>query len=157
MRTVRRLALCAFVLSWLTTPVVAKVVKYAFSDGNFRFVAAGFLPLNNSDATQISFNGGSGQKLIAITFSAECAAGGDIDDWVNIDILVDDVVIAPTQGDDAFCSGNDSDDADNGGWVTASRTVAKKLGPGQHTVKVRAQLQGAVEGWIGNSSLTIIN
>lgn len=151
------LALAA--LTVLAAPLSAKVIKYVSNAGNFSFTDDSvFLELNDSGSTEISFQGGSGQKLVAITFSAECSAAGDPDGWVNIDILVDGEAVEPTQIDeDAFCSGNGAAEAGEGGWVTASRTVAKKLGPGQHKVRVRATLEDTTQGWIGDSSLTIIN
>jgi hypothetical protein len=113
------------------------------------------LPLNDSGATAFTFPSGPGSKLVAITFSAECAIGGGPGNWLNIRVMVDDKAVPPSGGDDAFCSGNGTATHEDG-WVTASRTVAVRLGPGQHEVQVFVTLVGSASaGWIGDSSLTI--
>ena len=147
-------------LGVLTAPLSAKVLKYFSRNGNFTFTGGPVaVPLNDDDDTVVSFNkAGSGQKLHAIIFSAECSVGGAGNIWINLAILVDGVEVAPTTEGDAFCSGNGTDSR-NDGWTTASRTVAVKVGPGAHNVSVTAEVQGSspTGGWIGDSTLTIIN
>ena len=159
MRLSRFLVLVLALSALAIAPLAADVIRYVTRSPDLIFnTSPRDLPLNDNGATEITFKntGGGGKKFVAITFSAECAVQGSEFAWLGIDIVVDDVVVAPSAGDDAFCSGNGTDTGRDG-WLTASRTVAVKLGSGEHTVKVVAELVGSAEGWIGDSSLTIID
>lgn len=83
---------------------------------------------------------------VAITFSAECSLGGG--DYAILDILIDDEP-AMTSSDAAFCS--------SGGYVTASRTVAKALAKGSHVVKIRNKSWSSNKVQIDDTTLTIFD
>jgi hypothetical protein len=80
---------------------------------------------------------------VVITFNAECAVEGEAWKWADIDIIVDETIVPPSNGDNAFCSGNGTTTASGSdftldGWVSASTQATMVLPKaGTHTVKVR--------------------
>jgi hypothetical protein len=89
---------------------------------------------------------------VVITFNAECAVKGNAFNWLDVDIIVDpagsagETVVPPSNGDNAFCSGNEthsdfvSDAGD--GWVSAVTQATMVLAQaGTHTVRVRVDGQ----------------
>lgn len=85
---------------------------------------------------------------IVITFNAECAVDGNAFDYIDIDIIVNlagptgDTVVPPSNGDNAFCSGNDTASdfiyGAGDGWVSAVTQATMVLPEaGNHTVRVR--------------------
>lgn len=143
-------------------PATAEVALYAARGTNFSFVTpTAMVPLKPNGKTSLPFVFNETNKgFRIITFSAECAvdaAAGVFTAWVDIDILVDGVALPPTNvTTDAFCASNGTVGLD--GWATQSVSVAKKLGPGSHTVEVRARLNGgATGGWISDTALVIFD
>jgi hypothetical protein len=135
----------------------ADVVKHVARQGNYVFKEGVVnVPLDLAGNTQISF---SGSGRFTIVYSAECAASGFSDvDFLNIDIFVDGVPLAPTGNNfaDAFCTGNHTETVSDG-WVTATtsgRTAS--LPAGGHTVVIQARTTRFKDGWLGDSSLLII-
>jgi hypothetical protein len=85
---------------------------------------------------------------IVVMFNAEAACGGNAFNWVDVDIVVNpagaagETVLPPSNGDNAFVSGNDTDSNllyDGGdGWTSAAVIATMTLAePGTHSVKVR--------------------
>ncbi|MGH8018371.1 MAG: hypothetical protein ACREIA_08785 [Opitutaceae bacterium] len=85
---------------------------------------------------------------IVIMFNAEAACAGSPTQWTDIDIIVNpaggagDYVVPPSNGDNAFVSGNETDSdflyAGGDGWVSAATIATMVVGPaGVHTVRVR--------------------
>ncbi|WP_027134185.1 hypothetical protein [Geminicoccus roseus] len=99
--------------------------------------------------TQFQFTTSQRNTRVAIFFNAECAVEGSPSRWVNIDILVNpaggtpETVVAPSNGDNALCSGNGTSTASSGnftldGWVSAATIGTINLPvAGTHTIRVR--------------------
>jgi hypothetical protein len=133
----------------------ADVVKHVARPSNFIFSGPVDVPLDLAGNRLTTF---SGSGRFTIFYSAECAASGaPEEDYVDINIIVDGVQLAPS-GDnhqDAFCTANHTEVVDDG-WVTATtsgRTVS--LPGGTHKVVIQARTFGK-QGWLGDSSLLII-
>ena len=92
---------------------------------------------------------------VVLAFNAECAVDGSSLKWLDVDIMVNpagpagETAASPSNGDNAFCSGNgiasDFLYASGDGWVSAI-TLATMVLPqaGIHTVRVR--VNGAHSG-----------
>ena len=135
----------------------ALLVTAGIAPGNFTFTAPSVLVPINGASTSVGFTLGAPQRLI-ITFSAECAvnaAAGSNGAWVDIDVRMDGVALAPTNTTfDAFCSSNGTAGFD--GWTRASITVPVTVAAGAHSVTILARLNnGATGGWISDRALVI--
>lgn len=105
--------------------------------------------------TTFNFSTTTPNTRVVLAFNAECAVDGNSFKWVDIDIMVNpagpsaETAAAPSNSDNAFCSGNDTPSdflfGDGDGWVSAI-TQATVLLPtaGSHTVRVR--VNGANSG-----------
>ena len=100
--------------------------------------------LDSTGATSVAFTLKKA-AMVAITFSAECSLMWG--DYAQIDIRVDDISLMPVGDDAVFCS--------KGGYVTASRTVAKDLAKGAHAVSVRIGNGFAAYVQLDDTTLTI--
>jgi hypothetical protein len=113
---------------------------FVYTDGDPHLV-----PLKNGGETNIKFNAAGPSQRTLISYSAECSVVGPTSSWVDIDILVDGVAIAPSNDDNAFCAG--IGDGINYHWASnIVSVVATGLSQGQHTLTVRARLQGFASG-----------
>jgi hypothetical protein len=86
---------------------------------------------------------------MVITHSFECAVeGNDRVTWFDLDILVDGVVLPPTQSDNASCASIPPDEDVMGltSWVTTSLTVVGRVTGGNHLVVVRGTLRNFTAG-----------
>lgn len=146
-----RLLVLGFAAALLTGAAEAKVYRVLTFNNGTDIPAANAVDvkLNASGATSTSFRL-SRSGRVAISFSATCANFGDAG-WVQIDILVDNIALPPTnQLDDPFCR--------NGGAEFRSITVGAKLLAGKHTLKIRAQgMSGSTDGEIYDTSLVIFD
>lgn len=121
-----------------------------------------FMPLNQAGATTVNFKlASSGKKVL--TYSAVCGVSsqpGDTTAFVNLDIYVNGVVVAPTLGgfefgEDPFCSANGTYGAGDG-MVRASITIPIQGIAGNNTVRIKASTQGPASGFaLGKSALVI--
>src|SRR5262245_48475808 len=125
--TILRNAVLALALAGAAAAADAGVRLSAVTTSDFTYSSApleAFVPLNNAGATTLSFNLTSAGKKV-LTYSAECAVTAlpDYNPWLDLDIYVNGVIVAPTVGDqDAFCTSSGT--ADNGFvWFRASITV----------------------------------
>jgi hypothetical protein len=112
-----------------------------FSDG-----AAHLIPQNNGGSTIGSFSTTAVNQTVIVHYSAECSVDAtDTITWLELDILIDGVVASPTNGDNAFCTSQGTNELDS--WVTAS-AIAVVVVPavGVHTVQVRGTLIGFAAG-----------
>ena len=104
----------------------------------------------NDDApggTIFNFTTTEAYTTVVVMFNAEAACGGDAFHWLDVDILVNpagapgETAILPSNGDNAFCSGNDTDSNmlyGGDGWVSACTIgVILLRNAGTHTVRVR--------------------
>ena len=97
-------------------------------------------------------------RRLAIFFSAECAVAAADDVWLSVDVMVDGIEVAPSNGtDDALCAGY-------GGGLDrasmASRDVVVDVPAGDHQVSIRAQLgpgSQSTDSWrLDDMSLIVI-
>jgi hypothetical protein len=119
-----------------TSPIVFGGSTYSI---DFNGAAAG--------GTQYGFSTSGSSTKVVFMFNAECVAGGDAYHWADVDILVDpagpvgEYKVKPSNGDNAFCSGNNTPSNilyDSGdGWVSASIIGVATLPAGVHHVRVR--------------------
>jgi hypothetical protein len=115
------------------TAAEAKVLNNAILNNAFlTFSTTGQdVPLTDAGATVLAFSLTAKSKIM-FTYSAECASTAG---YGSIQIIVDNVAIAPTAGtDDAFCTSSE--------WVTASKSVVKTLNAGAHSVRIQATAVG---------------
>lgn len=120
-------------LTMATTPVFAEILA---TGGTHVSQGLGtgdtFLKTDLSGGTAISFSTTSNTK-IWVSVSGQCAINfGSQPDFVDVDILIDGVQIAPTQANTAFCSGK-------GSFGSAMNGVGG-VAAGTHTVNVRARI-----------------
>jgi hypothetical protein len=124
---------------------VSNINQQIFGDAAFHNVAS------------LSFSV-SGTSEIVVLFNAECAVGARDDfTYVNVDILVDGTLLAPSNNDNAFCTGTGDNTREH--WVSAETNGARSIGAGAHTVMVRGNLVGFASGetWvIDDLSLTVL-
>lgn len=102
-----------------------------------------------------TFSTAAPNTRVVLTFNAECAVDNDSFHWLDVDIMVDpagpgaETAAAPSNSDNALCSGNDTPSdflfADGDGWVSAVTQATIVLPTaGAHTVRVR--VNGAHSG-----------
>lgn len=148
-------------------PASAKVFASATYTQNFTFTTASAqVPLsqwfvlpggNKVDRFDVTFTAPSAGTYL-VTYSAECsvnAAEGDRSAYLDIDLQMDGVPIAPTAGNgDALCAANGV--AGHNGWVRRSITVATSLSSGTHVLKVLGRLNNAsLGGSLGDSAIVV--
>jgi len=101
--------------------------------------------------TLVTFEGGDTSldltvavtSSVAIFFSGECTvAAPDDTTWLDVDIRVDGVALAPTSGNNAFCT-SESASSLSRGWHSGSADAVGTLSPGAHTIDVSAALMSA--------------
>lgn len=154
----RHQALCAAALIALTAAAQAKVLMSGTYSNNFSFTTpTAFVPLASTGATSRSVNIVTATTYV-LTFSAECsvdAPAGNSSAWVDLDIMVDGVAVAPTASTlDAFCGANGTAGFD--GWVRPSISVPLRMTAGAHTIQVQARLDaGATGGWISDIAVVL--
>jgi hypothetical protein len=157
MKSLRNAAL-ALALAGVSATSHAGVKASAVNGGLFTFSnSEAFVALNNTGATTLSFNlAAAGKKVL--TFSAYCAvysAAGYTTAWLDVDIVVNGVVVAPTSGSgDPFCSSNGSGQFD--GYVRTSTTVTIQAKEGSNSVRILARGSPQATGLLlGATSLVI--
>ena len=119
--------------------------------GNFSSTATSVaVPLNAAGATLLSFNLTANKKLV-LSYSAECQGGGT-SGWVDIDVVVNGVAVAPTAGSsDAFCS------AGNAGWVRPAITVQIQGITGNIQIQIIGRRTRTTTMWFGDSALVVFD
>jgi hypothetical protein len=162
-RTTLRNAAVAVALAGAALTAQASVKASAVTLVNwYSPLAEVFVPLNAAGATTLNFNlTSAGKKLL--TYSAICSVGsqpGDTTGFVQLDIYVNGVIVAPTfadayVGEDPFCSADGTFGVGDG-MVRASITVPIEGIKGNNTVRIQASRNGPAWGFVlGKSSLVI--
>lgn len=140
----------------------AKVLTSGAYGANFSFnnVAAKTpIPLTSTGASSITFNAAKAGTYV-LAFSAECSADNgstSTSGWVDIDVEVNGVVMAPTIGSsDAFCAPNGTVGHD--GWLRPAITMPIKLVAGSNTIRVLGGLNaGVTSGWLSDTAVVVDN
>ncbi len=156
--TLSRQLVVGLLATTLCAASFAKVFGSAVRPGNFLFSdPSAVLPLTTSPGSTGLPITVTKAGIYLLTYSAECsvdAAVGALTPYLDLDIIVNGVAVEPTSGNqDAFCSSNGS--GGHGQYLRASITVPVTLVAGLNSIRILARLNGAVEGWIGDSSLVI--
>jgi hypothetical protein len=115
--------------------------------------------LNDAGDTTVNFTLGSAGKKV-LKFSAGCGVNapyGNTSAWLDLDIIVNGVIVAPTVGSgDPFCSSNGKGGGTPGGSVRSSIIVPIQGIQGNNTVTIVARGNGGALGlFLANSSLVI--
>jgi hypothetical protein len=114
-----------------------------------------FVPLNNAGATTLSFKLGSAGKKV-LTYSASCAVGATFNDYLELDIYVNGVIVAPTTSlYDAFCTSNGLGREAAGPHTLASITVPIEGITGNNTVQIKVKGYSGSVLWLSDSALVI--
>jgi hypothetical protein len=141
MKTFRQ-AVLALTLAGAAATAQAGIRASAINTSNWLAPSAAqsLVALDPSGMTTLNFTLASAGKKV-LTFSAVCsvrAPTGDSLSWVDLDIVVNGVVVAPTVGnDDAFCSANGTASYDD--YVRATITIPIKGVAGNNTVQIKAR------------------
>jgi hypothetical protein len=124
----------------------------------FSDALAHLIPLTGGGATSLNFNTAAAGQQVVITFNAECSvAGTDHQTWLDLDIMVDGVIVPPTNSDNAFCTDHGTGALDS--WVSASTVVVYKVPlAGAHTLEIRGGLKvfDAGDQWRIDDSTTAV-
>lgn len=152
-------AIAALALAATAGTANAAVKASGTVNNNFSFTTPTAAVPVNGGATSLTVTNTKATKLI-ITYSAECAVDAPASNttaWVDIDLNLNGVAIAPTAGTlDAFCSANGSASFD--AWNRASITTVVTAPAGVSTITVTGRLNnGATGGWLSDSALVVQN
>jgi len=108
-----------------------------------------------NDSIDLAF---TASATVAFYFSAECNVGAlDNQTWLDLDIRVDGVAVAPSNGDNALCTSK-SVQSTTGRWVTASSDAVRSFAPGTYTIDVTGRLSGfsAGDSWRMNETILVL-
>jgi hypothetical protein len=113
-----------------------------------------FKALDDGGATSLSFSTTGANRLVKITYNAECGVLGTPDAWVSVTILVDGIEANPKNGTDfALCTATSTTDFS---WMGAVRQSLITVPAGSHNVQVLVDLlNGATQWWLGDTSLVV--
>lgn len=146
-------------LATIATSAYAAVRLYAVRANNWSSAgpAQVAVPLNAGGATTMTFNLPAAGRNV-LTCSAECAVdapAGNNSAWLDLDLVVNGVTVAPTAGNsDAFYTAAGS--AGISGHTRSSITVVIAGNAGADTGSVLARGNaGAGVLWLGDSALVI--
>jgi hypothetical protein len=139
---------------------VTKAVNSSFTP-----CATADLDLSSAAGNQTVFNFNNPiAGLVTVHFSAECAAGGNPNQFVAVNIFVDpapvtagpggDVLVTPSGASNALCSGNNTAGLD--GWVDASVRGVISLPVGISSVRIQKVAGGGSPScWVSDTSLVV--
>jgi hypothetical protein len=137
-------------LAAIALPAHAEFKISATRSNNFQSLAASVpLPLNDAGATIRTFNLPSAKPMV-LHYSAVCTVSGADFNWIDIDIVVNGVVVAPTVGLQPFCSGGS-------GFVRAAISVRIQGIAGQNSVRIIGNRTNALAMSFAHSSLLVFD
>jgi hypothetical protein len=103
-----------------------------FNDGNWHTLQA--LPII-----------ATAPRELVISYFAECSvSSNDATTWFQFRIYVDNVIVPPTNSDQALCTGIAPAGLDH--WSSNGTTVAHTVAAGNHVVRVTGRLAGFTAG-----------
>lgn len=114
-----------------------------------------FTSLTDAGATSLAFTTTANNKVVKITYNAECAVLGPAQSWLSVTILVDGVQANPQNGTDfGFCTATSTTNFE---WIGAVRQSFIKVPlAGTHTLQVVVDLNNsATEWWLGDTSVAV--
>ncbi len=142
----------------MTASASAENLKaYATREGNESGTNSHFfVDLDNSSHNSLAFSTVQSNRVIKITYNAECAVLGPPESWLSVTILVDGVQANPASGTSfGFCTSlpNGADYQ----WTGATRqSLIRVPNIGTHIVQVLVDINnGATTWWLGDSSIVV--
>jgi hypothetical protein len=157
-KTLTMAIVIAIAFATMTASASAELLKaYATRAGNeFGTNTHFFVDLDNSSHKSLAFTTSAPNRLIKITYNAECAVLGPAQSWLSVTILVDGVQANPASGSffgmcSALPNGVDYQ------WTGATRqSLITVPNAGTHNVQVLVDLNnGATTWWQGDSSIVV--
>jgi len=143
-------SMVAIALVALTTASYAAVrANFTRADEWISFESRALVPLTDNQATTVSFNlPAAGKKVLS--YSVWCVAGGPTNSFIDLDIVVNGIIVAPTVGHlDRFCGVD-------GRSSRPSITLVIQGEEGPNTVKIVAyRNNGATVVSLGASALVV--
>jgi len=150
------IAALAAVIAIASSASAESLLQYATRSGNANNSTTHVLaPLTDSQATFLTFSTTAANKVVKITYNAECGVLGIYPSWQSVTVLVDGVEASPASNTAfAFCTATSTT---NFTWTGAVRqSLIKVPAKGLHTVQIVIDLDGsATEWWLGDSSLVV--
>ena|SRR5437868_197844 len=130
------------------------LLAFATRTGNVTGTVTTAVPLNNAGATSLSFSTNALNRLIKITYNAECGAIGTFGSWTSVRILVDGVEANPKSSTAfAFCTAASTSTFL---YVGATRqSLIRVPGTGAHVVKVLVTNVFSAQWSLGDSSIVV--
>ena len=113
------------------------------------------VPLGNLGATSLAFTTTAANKVIKISYNAECGVLGPAGSWLSTTVLIDGQEANPASGTlFALCTATSTATFN---WTGAVRqSVYKVAVKGSHIVQIKVDLNaGATTWWLGDTSLTV--
>lgn len=150
------LALVALTMTAMAATASAEsLLSFATRAGNASGSSSQLVALKDNGSTDLSFRTTGPNKLVKITYNAECASNGPVNSWVSVIVLVDGVQANPQSGTTfAICSsvGNGAFD-----WKGAVRQSLITIpAQGVHVVQIRVDPNGGATFWeLGDSSIVV--
>lgn len=150
----RQLAAAVAILT-ATTPSAHADILLAKARTAEYYVPAGAavaIPLDAKGNTELTFKTKK-KGLVKIVYNAECAAIGDPEDWVGLEIYVNNRITNPKVGvnDFALCTATGGTEI----YTAVSRQAWINLDKGTHTLRVLASRQGVDSARLDDTSIVI--
>jgi hypothetical protein len=154
----KKLTLALVVLAMTAMAATASaesLLSFATRTGNVLGTSSQLIALADNGSNSLAFQTTGPNKIVKITYNAECAAGGPADAWVSVTVLVDGVEANPRSGTGFALCASLGDGAFN--WKGAVRqSIIAVPAAGVHVVQIRVDLnQGATVFSLGDSSIVV--
>jgi hypothetical protein len=152
----RALALFVVAGAMVSSASAESLLAFVTRANNAEAATSGVLvPLGNLGATSLAFTTSAANKVVKITYNAECGVLGPVQSWLSVTVLVDGSEANPASSTSfALCTASSTSTYS---WTGAVRqSVYKVAAAGAHKVEIRVNLNnGATEWWLGDTSLTV--
>jgi hypothetical protein len=138
------------------TASAESLLSYATRKGNATGTTTAAVELDDSHNVSLLFKTTGPNKLVKITYNAECGVVGAVGSWLSVIIFIDGDLQANPQSNTMFalCT---ADGTDSPNWKGAARQSFITLPTaGTHNVHVQVDLNGgATSWWLGDSSIVV--
>jgi hypothetical protein len=157
----KKLTLALVVLAMTAMAATASaesLLAFATRTGNLTGTAATLVALSDNGSNSLAFKTTGTNKLVNITYNAECATIGAADSWTSVIVLVDGIEASPQSGTAfALCSSNGTGKRNWRGAVRQSLITVPAAGT--HIVQIQVVpvdlSGGVVEWWLGDTSIVV--
>ena len=152
-RTLAITAIAAATSFSASSAFAENLLASATRSGNATGAATTFVALTNSGATSLPFNTSADNKLVKISYNAECAISAGVGNWASVRILVDGVEANPASGTSfALCTASVANTFIYAGNSRQSLISIPVKGP--HAVQVQVASTAGI-WWLGDSSIVV--